>query len=112
IVPAEAALVERNRPGEEHRELSADDRGRMPLGGSVAGERDAIAVQADLDPPDLVRRQVVFPTHRDQRIERGMSIAAARIGLYADLHGLVAAAKPGDGLVGMRVVAVANQEPV
>src|SRR4029077_18569742 len=112
IVPAEAALVERNRSGEEHRELAADDRGRMPLGGGGAGERDAIAVQADLDPPDLVRCQVVLPTHRDQRIERGMGIAAARIGLYADLHGLVAVAEPRDGLAGMGVVAVADQKPV
>src|SRR6266404_8894567 len=50
IVPAEAALIERDGAGEEHRELSADDRGRMPLGGGVAGQRDAIAMQADLDP--------------------------------------------------------------
>src|ERR1019366_5926639 len=39
IVPAETALIERDGAGEEHRELSADDRGRVPLGGGVAGER-------------------------------------------------------------------------
>ena len=49
IVPAEAALVERDSAGEEHRELAADDGGRMPLGGGVAGQRDAVAMQADLD---------------------------------------------------------------
>ena len=87
IVPAEAALVQRQRAGEEHRELAADDRGRMALGGGVAGQRDAVAVQADLDALDLVRRQIVLAAHRDQRIERGMGVAAARIGLYADLAG-------------------------
>ena len=102
IVPAEAALVERHRAGEEHRELAADDRGRMPLGGGVAGQRDAVAMQADLDALDLVRRQIVLAAHRDQRIERGVGIAAARIGLYADLHGLVDLAETGDRLVGMR----------
>src|SRR6201981_4070374 len=56
IVPAEAALVERNRAGEEHRELAADDRTRMPLGRGIAGNRNAVAVQPDLDTLDLVRR--------------------------------------------------------
>ena len=37
IVPAEAALIQRQRAGEEHRELAADDRGRMALGGGIAG---------------------------------------------------------------------------
>src|SRR6266851_2258523 len=55
IVPAEAPLIERDSAGEEHRELSADDRGRMPLGGGVAGQRDAVAMQADLHAFDLVR---------------------------------------------------------
>src|SRR5690349_20537616 len=58
--PAETDLVERQRGGEEHRERPADDRGRMPLGGGVAGERNAVAVQADLDALDLLRRQIVF----------------------------------------------------
>src|SRR6266576_6077041 len=112
IVPAEAALVERDGTGEEHRELSADDGGRMPLGGGVAGQRDTVAMQADLDALDLVRRQIVLPAHRDQRIERGVGVAAARIGLYANLHGLVSLAEPGNRSVGMRVVAVADQKAV
>ena len=41
-----------------------------------------------------------------------MGIAAARIGLYADLHGLVDLAETGDRLVRMRVVAVADQKAV
>src|SRR6185437_6449271 len=47
VVPAEATLIERNRAGEEHRELSADDRARMPFGGGIARQRDAVAVQPD-----------------------------------------------------------------
>ena len=50
--------------------------------------------------------------HRDQRIERGVGVAATRIRLYADLHGLVDLAEPGGRLVGMRVVAVADQQAV
>src|SRR5436305_15303481 len=53
IVPAEAALVQRYRAGEEHRELAADHRPRMAFGGGVAGQRDAVAMQPDLDAPDL-----------------------------------------------------------
>src|ERR1700676_1259609 len=82
IVPAEAALIERDGAGEKHRELSADDGSRVPLGGGVAGEGDAVAMQPDLDTPDLVRRQIVLPAHRDQRIEGGVGVAAARIGFY------------------------------
>src|SRR5438105_13609726 len=55
VVPAEPALVEGYGSGEKHRELSADDAGRMPLGGGIAGQGDAVAVQADLDAPDLIR---------------------------------------------------------
>src|SRR3954466_9266578 len=110
IVPAKAALIERQRAGEEHRELPADDRGRMPLGGGVAGQRDAVTMQADLDALDLVRRQIVLPAHRDQRIQRRMGIAAARIRFYADLERLIDLAEASDSLVGMRVVAVADQE--
>ena len=84
----------------------------MPLGGGVAGQRDAVAMQPDLDPPDLVRRQIVLAAHRDQRIEGGVGVAAARIGFDADLHGLVDLAEAGDRLVGMGVVAVADQEAV
>ena len=90
------ALIERHGAGKEHRELAADDRGRMPLRRGIASERDAVAVQADLDAPDLVRRQIVLPAHRDQRIERRVGIAAARIRLHADLHGLVDIAEAGD----------------
>src|ERR1700716_19578 len=102
VVPAEAALVEGDGAGEEHRKLAADDRGRMPLGGGVAGQRDAVAVQAYFDAPDLVWRKIVFVAHRDQRIQRGMGVAAARIGLYADLHGLVDFTEAGDSLLWMR----------
>ena len=84
----------------------------MALGGGIARQRDAVAMQADLDALDLVRRQIVLPAHRDQRIERGVGVAAARIGLYADLHGLIDLAEPGGRLVGMRVVAVADQQAV
>src|SRR5205807_6675789 len=87
IVPAKSALVERDRAGEEHRKLPADDRSWMALGGGIAGQRDAVAMQADLDALDLGRGQIVLAPHGDQRIERGMGIAADRIGLYADLHG-------------------------
>src|SRR6202042_2086448 len=107
---AEATLIEGDRTGEEHRELAADDRGRMPLGGGIACERDAIAVEPDLDALDLVRRQVVLASHRDQGIERGVGIATARIRLYADLHGLVDLAEIGDRLFRMRVVAIADQQ--
>src|SRR5258708_12788207 len=110
VVPGEGGLVERYGWGEKHRELSADDAARMPLGGGVAGQRDAVAVQADLDAFDLIRREVVFAAHRDQRVQRGMGIAAARIGLYADPHGFVDLTKSGDGLFGMGVVAVADQQ--
>ena len=79
----------------------------MPLGGGVAGQRDAVAVQADLDALDLVRRQIVLAPHRDQRIECGMGVAAARIRLYANLERLIGFAEAGGRLVGMRVVAVA-----
>ena len=41
-----------------------------------------------------------------------MGVAAARIGFDADLHGLVAVAEPFDGLVGMGVVAIADQQAV
>src|SRR4029077_13068098 len=112
IVPAEAALVERHRSGEEHGKLPADDRGRVPLGGGVAGQRDAVAVQADLDPLDLVRRQIVLPAHRNQRIERGVGIAATWIGLYTDLERLIGLAEAGGRLLGMGIVAVADQQPV
>src|SRR5258708_26323148 len=56
VVPAEAALVERYGSGEKHRELSADDAARMPLGVGVAGQRDAVRVQAELDALGLSRR--------------------------------------------------------
>ena len=79
VVPAERALVERERACEEHRELAADDRGRMTLGGGIAGERDAVAVQTDLDALDLVGREIVLPAHCDQCIEGCMGIAAATI---------------------------------
>src|ERR1700739_5073834 len=49
IIPAETALIERDGAGKEHRELSADDGGRMPFGRGVAGERGGVAMQADLD---------------------------------------------------------------
>src|SRR5487761_2156623 len=52
IVPAESALIERHRAGEEHRELPADYRGRVPLGGGIAGHRNAVAMQPDLDTLD------------------------------------------------------------
>src|SRR5579863_7051865 len=84
----------------------------MPLGGGIAGERDAVAMQSDLDPPDLVRRQIVLAPHRNQRVKRGVGIAAARIGFYADLHRLVDLAETGDGLVGMSIVAIANEKAV
>src|SRR3979411_1720820 len=96
IVPAKTALVQPNGARKNHRELPADDRGRMPLGGGVAGQRDAVAVQADLDAPDLVRRQIVLPSHRDQRIEGGGGVAATRIRLYADLERLIGPAEAGD----------------
>ena len=67
-------------------------------------------MQADLDPLDLVRRQIVLPPHRDQRIQRRMGVAAARIGFYADLQRLIGLAEAGDSLVGMGVVAVADEE--
>ena len=82
----------------------------MPLGGGIARERDAVAVQPDLDTLDLVRRQIVLAAYRDQRIERGMGVAATWIGLYADLHGLVDLAEIGDGLFRMRVVAIADEQ--
>src|SRR3954466_3006026 len=59
IIPPERALIECYGTGEEHRELSADNRGRVPLGCGVAGQRDAVAVQSDLVPPYLVLRQIV-----------------------------------------------------
>ena len=59
----------------------------MSLGGGIAGQRDTVAVQAELDALDLIGREVVLAPHRDQRVDRGMGIAAARIGFYADLHG-------------------------
>ena len=82
----------------------------MPLGGGVAGQRDAVAMQADLDALDLVRRQIVLSPHRDQCIQRRMGIAAARIRFYADLERLIDLAEAGDSLVRMRVVAVADQQ--
>src|SRR5436190_6945522 len=84
----------------------------MSLGGGVAGERNAVAMQSDLDALDLVRRQIVIPSHRDQRVERRMGVTAARIWFYADLHGLVSCAELRDRLVGMAVVAIADQEAV
>ena len=109
VVPTEAALVERDRAGEEHRELPTDHRGRVTLGRSIARQRDAVTVQPDLDALDLIRHQVVLPAHRDQRVERGVGVAAARIRLHADLHRLIDLAEIGNGLVGMRVVAIAGE---
>src|SRR4029077_6862734 len=98
--------------GEEHRELPADDRSRVALGGGIAGQRDAVTMETDLDALDLVRRQIVLAAHRDQCIERRMGIAAARIGLYANLERLIDLAEASGRLVGMGVVAVADQEAV
>ena len=46
------------------------------------------------------------------RVERGMGVAAARIGFNADLHGLVGRAEARDRLVRMGVVAVADEQAV
>src|SRR4051812_45408792 len=54
VIPAEPALIERHCASEEHRELPSDNGGRMPLGGGVPGQRDAVAMQPDFDAPDLV----------------------------------------------------------
>src|SRR6202034_4284747 len=40
----------------------------------------------------------------------GVSVAATRIGFDADLHGLIDLAEARDGLVRMRIVAVADQK--
>src|SRR5439155_4986663 len=60
----------------------------------------------------LVRRQIVLPAHRDQRIQRRVGVAAARIRLHADLERLIDLAEAGSCLVGVRVVAVADEEAV
>src|ERR1700746_519375 len=79
IVPAEAALIERDRAGEEHRKLTADDRGRMAFGGGITGQGGAVPMQADLDPLDLVGGEIVLAPHRNDRVKGRMSVAAAGI---------------------------------
>ncbi len=57
-------------------------------------------------------RQIVFAPHRDQRVDGGVGVAAARIGFDSDLHGFIGAAEAGDGFCRVGVIGVADQQPV
>src|SRR5437588_12123043 len=79
IVPAKAALVERQRAGEIHRELAVDDVLRPPLVERVRGQRDAVAMQADLDALDLVRHPIVLSARSDQLMDTSVALPAGGV---------------------------------